>query len=169
MRRFFMLAAAVALAGPAAAQQASDTARADFVDKTGKETGRAQITAGTEGVLFEVEISGLPPRKWVALHVHETGTCDPATGHDSAGGHFNPDNKKHGFVSADGPHAGDLPNQFVADDGILRAQVYSTLVRLDQGERGIRGRALIVHANSDDYRTDPAGGAGERLACGVIR
>lgn len=162
-------AAIALLCGPSFAQQAADTARADFVDRSGKEIGRAQLTAGSDGVLFEVEISGLPPRKWVALHVHETGTCDPASGHETAGGHFNPDKKLHGFVAAGGPHAGDLPNQYVGDDGILRAQVHSTLVALDQGERGIRGRALIIHTNSDDYRTDPAGGAGERLACGVIR
>ena len=173
MWKFLTLAALAGtfLAGgaPAFAQQATDTARADFVDGTGKETGRAQLTTGHDGVLFEVEVSGLEPRKWVALHIHETGTCDPAGGHESAGGHFNPDEKKHGFVAADGPHAGDLPNQYVAEDGVMRAQIYSTMVRLDDSERGIRGRALIVHDGSDDYRTDPAGGAGDRLACAVIK
>ncbi|MDX3973118.1 superoxide dismutase family protein [Shinella sp.] len=172
MKIVALAAAAGTLAGfasPAFAQQVKDTAQANFVDRSGKETGRAQITAGDDGVLFEVEISGLEPRKWVALHIHETGTCDHAGGHESAGGHFNPDGKEHGFVAANGPHAGDLPNQYVADDGVLRAQVYSTMVRLDDAERGIRGRALIVHAGSDDYRTDPAGGAGDRLACAVIK
>ncbi len=156
------------LASPVFAQQAKDTAQANFVDRSGKEAGRAQITAGNDGVLFEVEVSGLEPRKWVALHIHETGTCDHAGGHDSAGGHFNPDGKEHGFAAANGPHAGDLPNQYVADDGVLRAQVYSAMVRLDDAERGIRGRALIVHAGSHYYRTDPTGGAGDRLACAVI-
>ena len=154
---------------PAIAQQGKETAQADFVDRSGTETGRAHLTAGNDGVLFEVEISGLTPRKWVALHIHETGECDHAGGHESAGGHFNPDDKVHGFAAADGPHAGDLPNQYVAEDGVLRAQIYSTMVRLDDPERGIRGRALIVHAGSDDYRTDPAGGAGDRLACAVIK
>ncbi len=171
MLKIITLAAAGTLAGlasPAFAQQVKDTAQANFVDRSGTETGRAQITAGNDGVLFEVEISGLEPRKWVALHIHETGTCDHAGGHESAGGHFNPDGKEHGFVAANGPHAGDLPNQYVADDGVLRAQAYSTMVRLDDAERGIRGRALIVHAGSDDYRTNPAGGAGDRLACAVI-
>ena len=164
-----LAAAAVVLAAPAFAQQTKNTAEADFVDRAGTETGRAHLTAGPEGVLFEVEISGLTPRKWVALHIHEKGACDPTGGHESAGGHFNPDERKHGFASADGPHAGDLPNQYVGDDGILRAQIYSTMVRLDDAERGIRGRALIVHAGSDDYRTDPAGGAGDRIACAVIK
>src|SRR5690606_32670526 len=81
MWKFLTLAALAGtfLAGgaPAFAQQATDTARADFVDGTGKETGRAQLTTGHDGVLFEVEVSGLEPRKWVALHIHETGTCDP--------------------------------------------------------------------------------------------
>ncbi|WP_337181726.1 superoxide dismutase family protein [Shinella sp.] len=158
-----------ALGSPALAQQTKSTAEANFVDRSGTENGRAHLTAANDGVLFEVEVSGLTPRKWVALHIHETGTCDPGGGHESAGGHFNPGEKKHGFVAADGPHAGDLPNQYVAEDGVLRAQIYSTMVRLDDAERGIRGRALIVHAGSDDYRTDPAGGAGDRLACAVIK
>lgn len=173
MLKIITLAAAVGtlatLGTPAFAQQAKDTAQADFVDGSGKENGRAQVTAGRDGVLFEVEVSGLEPRKWVALHIHETGTCDHADGHKSAGGHFNPDGKEHGFAAANGPHAGDLPNQYVSEDGVMRAQVYTTMVRLDDAERGVRGRALIVHAGSDDYRTDPAGGAGDRLACAVIK
>ncbi|WP_411034999.1 superoxide dismutase family protein [Shinella sp. BYT-45] len=173
MLKIVALAAAAgtfaALGAPAFAQQAKDTAQANFVDRSGTETGRAHLTAANDGVLFEVEVSGLTPRKWVALHIHESGTCDHAGGHESAGGHFNPDDKEHGFLSANGPHAGDLPNQYVADDGVLRAHIYSTTVRLDDAERGIRGRALVVHAGSDDYRTDPAGGAGDRLACAVIQ
>ncbi|MCR6498804.1 superoxide dismutase family protein [Shinella sp. CPCC 101442] len=158
-----------ALGAPALAQQTKNTAEANFTDVKGKETGRAHLSAGNDGVLFEVEISGLEPRKWMALHIHETGNCDDhAEGHKAAGGHFNPDKRAHGFVAATGPHAGDLPNQYVAEDGVMRAQIYSTMVRLDDAERGIRGRALIVHAGSDDYRTDPAGGAGDRIACAVI-
>lgn len=172
MFRITALAVAVgtlaALGTPAFAQQTKNTAEANFVDRAGKETGRAHLTAGNDGVLFEVEVSGLEPRKWVALHIHESGTCDHAGGHESAGGHFNPDEKEHGFVAANGPHAGDLPNQYVAEDGVMRAQIYATMVRLDDAERGIRGRALVVHAGSDDYRTNPAGGAGDRLACAVI-
>src|SRR5690606_13488141 len=104
MKRMVMLTVAIAtgmLAGPvpaALAQQKSDTARADFIGRDGKETGRAQLTVGSNGVLFEVEISGLEPRKWMALHIHETGTCDAAHGHESAGGHFNPDGGEHGFL-----------------------------------------------------------------------
>lgn len=157
------------LATPASSQQAADTATAEFLGRSGTSAGRATLTAGPEGVLFEIEISGMPPRTWVAVHIHETGACDPTTGHESAGGHFNPDGRKHGFLAAEGPHAGDMPNQYVADDGILRSQIHNAMVQLDDNERGIRGRALVIHAGSDDYRSDPAGGAGDRLACAVIQ
>lgn len=173
MKKTIALAAfAFAFAAAAFAVNAQDkqTATANFVDAKGKETGRATLTAPANGGVFiEAEIAGLPANKWVAFHVHETGKCDPATHHESAGKHFNPTKAEHGFLAAKGPHAGDLPNQYVAEDGVMRAQIYSTLVRLDDKERGIRGRALIVHAGSDDNRTDPAGGAGDRLACAVIR
>ncbi|KQV63998.1 superoxide dismutase family protein [Rhizobium sp. Root1220] len=150
--------------------QDKQTATAEFVGKDGKEGGRATLTAAASGgVLIEVEVSGLPANKWVAFHVHETGKCDAATHHESAGKHFNPTSAEHGVLSANGPHAGDMPNQYVGQDGILRAQVFDGMVSLDGKEDGVRGRALMIHANSDDYRSQPTGDAGERLACGVIR
>ncbi|PTM98751.1 superoxide dismutase family protein [Mycoplana dimorpha] len=162
------LAAALLFSASAFAQQ-SNTAEADFLGLGGTESGRATLTETDGGVLFEIELSGMPPRKWVALHIHETGTCDPTTGHKSAGAHFNPDGKVHGFLAAGGPHAGDMPNQYVSDDGILRAQVFNAAVRLDDEKTGIRGRAIVIHSGSDDYRTDPAGGSGDRIACAVIK
>lgn len=90
----------LAVALPAGAQD-KQTAVANFVGKDGKEDGRAQLTAAaTGGVLIEVEISGLPVNKWVAFHVHETGRCDAATHHESAGGHFNPEKAEHGILAA---------------------------------------------------------------------
>ncbi|MEA3535426.1 superoxide dismutase family protein [Rhizobium sp. CC-YZS058] len=165
------LAAALALgtaAAPALAQQTSQTAMANFVGKDGKETGRAMLTAGKNGVLIELEVSGMPAGTWVAFHVHETGKCDGPGGHESAGGHFNPGDTEHGFLAANGPHAGDMPNQYVSADGVLRAQVFNSMVKLDDNATGIRGRALMIHAKSDDNRSQPAGDAGERLACAVI-
>ncbi len=165
------LAAALIAAAPltAAAQQTAQTATASFVGRDAKESGRAQITESKNGVLFEVEVTGLPAGTWVAFHIHETGVCDPAHGHESAGGHFNPDKTEHGFLAANGPHAGDMPNQYVGQDGTLHAQVFNAGVTLNDGDRSIRGRALMVHAKSDDYRSQPTGGAGERLACAVIK
>lgn len=167
-RPLFAAALLLSAAGAAFAQQSSQTAVANFVGKDGKETGRAALTAGKKGVLIELEVTGMPAGKWVAFHVHETGQCDAAHGHESAGGHFNPDETEHGFLAANGPHAGDMPNQYVGSDGILRAQVFNSMVVLDDEQRGIRGRALMIHAKSDDNRSQPTGDAGERLACAVI-
>ncbi|WP_443216793.1 superoxide dismutase family protein [Rhizobium sp. Root1203] len=163
------LASFVAITTAALAQD-KQTAVANFIGKDGKETGRASITAAVSGgVMIELEASGLPANKWVAFHVHEIGKCDASSHHESAGKHFNPTNAEHGFLAAKGPHAGDMPNQYVGQDGVLRAQVFDGMVSLDGKEDGIRGRALMIHANSDDYRSQPAGDAGERLACGVIK
>ncbi len=164
--------AALAFIAVSSATVAQDrqTAIADFVGGTGKASGRATLTAAASGgVLIEVEVAGLPANRWVAFHVHETGSCDAAGHHESAGKHFNPTNAEHGLLAAKGSHAGDIPNQYVGQDGILRAQIFDGMVTLDGKTDGIRGRALIVHANSDDYRSQPAGDAGERLACGVIK
>jgi Cu-Zn family superoxide dismutase len=143
-------------------------ARASFIDAAGKPVGAATLTASRGGVLIVIDVSGLPANQWVAFHIHETGTCDPATGHDSAGGHFNPTGAKHGYANPDGPHAGDMPNQWVGADGRLQAQVFNAGVGLAGGDKDISGRALMIHANADDYVGQPAGNAGKRLACAVI-
>jgi len=156
------------VAGGAAAQQQA-IRKADFVDAQGKANGTARLSAtASGGVLIRLEITGLPPGQWVAFHVHETGRCEHATGHDSAGGHFNPGGRKHGLMTEGGPHAGDMPNQYAGSDGTLRAEVYNHRVTLDKGEVGIVGRALMVHAKPDDHASQPSGDAGKRLACGVI-
>jgi Cu-Zn family superoxide dismutase len=164
-----LAAASLIAAAPAHAQMQSQTAIANFIGKDGKETGRALLTAGKNGVLMEVEVTGLPAGTWVAFHVHETGKCDASHGHESAGSHFNPGKSEHGFLAANGPHAGDMPNQHVGADGTLRAQVFNSMVKLDDTTTGIRGRALMVHAKADDNRSQPSGDAGERLACAVIQ
>jgi len=171
MKAILSIAALTFIAASSAGlAQDKQTATADFVGSDGKASGRATLTAAASGgVLIEVEVTGLPANKWVAFHIHETGNCNAAGHHESAGKHFNPRNAEHGLLSAKGPHAGDLPNQYVDQDGVLRAQVFDSMVTLDGKTDGIRGRALIVHSNSDDYRSQPAGDAGERLACGVIR
>lgn len=168
MKRMIALLALSLAATPAIAQSSSQTAIANFIGKDGKETGRASLTAAKAGVLIELEVTGLPPGKWVAFHVHETGKCDAADHHKSAGKHFNPGETEHGFLAANGPHAGDMPNQYVGSDGVLRAQVFNTMVVLDNAKNGIRGRALMIHENSDDNRSQPSGDAGARLACAVI-
>lgn len=174
MNRILTTLAALALAGPAQMATAGttalsgQTASAAFVDADGQPNGTASLTQTPAGVLIELEVTGLPADSWVAFHVHETGTCDAHEGHDSAGGHFNPTGAEHGFMVESGTHAGDMPNQYVPADGVLRAQMLNSFVRLEEGEAGIRGRALMIHADPDDYESQPAGDAGARIACAPI-
>jgi Cu-Zn family superoxide dismutase len=148
---------------------AQDMAEARFVDLSGKESGIATLTQTPAGVLFQIEINGLPPGKWVALHVHENGTCDHKVQHETAGGHFNPTGTEHGYFTVSGPHAGDMPNQKVGSDGRLYAQVLNAMVKLDGDKAAIRGKSLMIHSGPDDYKSQPAGDAGTRQACAVIK
>jgi len=159
MKRMMIVAIlTLAAAMPAAAQtQNQNTATADFIGSDGKQAGRATLTEGKKGGLIEMEVTGLPVNRWVAFHIHESGHCDHAHGFESAGGHFNPTKAEHGFLAANGPHAGDMPNQHVDQDGKLRAQGFNGVVSLNG------------NADSDDYRSQPVGGAGKRLACAVIQ
>ena len=163
-----MVASACLLSALAGTASAEETAKASFIDMAGQQSGTATLTQSPKGVLMQIEVTGLPAGEWVAFHVHENGTCDHATNHDSAGGHFNPGNAEHGFLAANGPHAGDMPNQQVGADGSLRAQVFNTMVALDGGANAIRGRSLMIHGGKDDYKSQPSGDAGKRQACAVI-
>ncbi|MFN7024011.1 MAG: superoxide dismutase family protein [Pseudorhizobium sp.] len=168
MKMILGIIAASALLGTPAMAQETKGATASLVGVDGAKNGSATLTETPAGVLIELEVTGLPADRWVAVHFHETGTCDHSTDHESAGGHFNPTGKEHGFEAANGSHAGDMPNQYVAADGVLRAQVLNTFVTLDDADNGIKGRALMVHGGADDYVSQPSGDAGERLACGAI-
>lgn len=158
---------ALAAAIPLTAQEVT-TAKAEFVNLAGAKIGTAILTETSQGVLIALEVTDLPAGGWIAFHIHETGNCDHQIGHESAGGHLNPTNAEHGYLTERGPHAGDMPNQHVGADGVLRAQVFNSMVRLDGGESAIRGRALMIHGGQDDYKSQPSGAAGNREACAVI-
>jgi Cu-Zn family superoxide dismutase len=159
------------LAVPASAQQASaQQASASFIDAQGNAVGTAKLTQTANGVLIELDVRGLPPGEH-ALHIHEKGSCDPATKFASAGGHYAL-GKQHGYMTAGGPHPGDLPNQYVGSDGSLRAQVFDANVTLASGAGsllGPDGTALVFHAGKDDYASQPAGNSGDRIACAVVK
>jgi Cu-Zn family superoxide dismutase len=147
----------------------SNTATAELRNAGGQVVGSARFTEVTGGVRILLEAKGLAPGP-KGVHVHAGGTCTPPD-FTSAGGHFNPDGKQHGLENPDGPHAGDLPNITIGPDGGGRLESMNERITLAPGPTSVfdaDGSALVVHANPDDFRTDPAGNAGPRLACGVI-
>ncbi len=150
---------------------AKETVTAPFINAQGRKIGSVTLTQTESGVLVEAEASGLPPGER-GFHFHEKGACDPKTGFESAGNHYSVEDSKHGVHSSGGPHAGDMPNQFVGADGKLRVHVFKTDLKLTPGKVSLRdsdGSALILHANADDYRSQPSGNAGDRIACAEIR
>lgn len=145
------------------------TAQASFVSREGKEIGTAKLVTLDNGVLIQAEVQNLPANSWVSVHVHEGSECDAPGGFQSAGGHFNPTGAPHGFLVATGPHAGDMPNQYVGSDGTMRADVFNPYLTLSKQGTAIQGRTLMIHGGQDDYESQPAGDAGDRIACAVIR
>ncbi|HLR08509.1 MAG TPA: superoxide dismutase family protein [Bacillota bacterium] len=136
----------------------------------GDEVGRAVLMQQTEGVRIDFEGWDLPPGEH-GFHIHEKGVCDPPD-FESAGEHFNPTNAKHGFDHPKGPHAGDLPNLKVEKDGTAKATYVAEMVTLEKDKKnsliGDDGTSLVIHADADDYKSQPAGDAGDRIACGAI-
>jgi Cu-Zn family superoxide dismutase len=155
-------AIAIALAAPAATAQLQDAA--------GRAVGTATFSAAQGGVQVKVKVSGLKPGPH-GFHVHAAGLCE-GPDFKTAAGHFNPSGKKHGLDSPEGHHGGDLPNLVVGADGVGEATSMLTGVRLDEGVASLfhaGGTALVIHADADDGKTDPAGNSGARIACGVVQ
>lgn len=167
-KRPLVFAAAVLLLPVGAALAAS--ASATLHDPAGAPVGTASLTQTPNGVLVHVEATGITPGSH-AFHIHETGQCDGSGGFASAGGHFALEHK-HGFKVEGGPHPGDMPNVQVHDDGLFSIEVLNAGVSLEEGKQGYLldadGSALVIHAGADDYRSQPSGDAGDRVACGVI-
>jgi len=144
---------------------AQATATATVKDTAGKTVGAAILRETPNGTLVALRFRGLPPGTH-AFHVHAVGKCDPPF--KSAGGHYNPGGIKHGILMEGGPHAGDMPNIHVAKNGKLDIEILNTRLKLDGRLFDADGAALILHAKGDDYRSQPSGAAGARIACGVI-
>ena len=164
-----LLALLLLCASAQAAQKARAVARLSGLD--GKPVGRAEFTALNHGVLITFDLQGLAPDAH-AIHLHTSGNCDAKSGFTAAGPILTlVPGKQHGFLAQGGPEAGDLPNQFAGADGRLHASVVTNAFSLGNGKKSIFDRdgvSLIVDARGDDYRTQPLGNAGDRIACGVV-
>lgn len=166
------LVASLAAAGLAQAADSPAKLMTMMKNPAGADMGMATLAETPNGVLVHAEFKGLPPG-WHGVHLHEKGDCSKAD-FTSAGPHVHAmPAKPHGLFSDGGGEAGDLPNIFVGADGTANAEFYTTTVSL-AGAGGrpaladADGAALVVHAKSDDQATQPIGGAGARIACGVI-
>jgi Cu-Zn family superoxide dismutase len=161
--------AAALLAGGLAAV-AAQNAIAQLVNAAGDTIGTAAFIQTDSGLSITLNLSHLPPGQH-AMHIHEKGLCGGGD-FKGAGEHFNPTGRQHGFLNPKGPHAGDLPNITVAKDSTCQMQLQTRLISLRANDPAslLRsgGTALVIHENPDDYLSQPAGGGGVRLACGVI-
>ena len=147
----------------------AQSAHADIVNAQGQKIGTAELRPSGGGVRIDVSVSQLPPGMH-GIHIHNVGKCEGPE-FTSAGPHFNPSSKKHGTDNPEGPHGGDLLNLEVKADGVGKASLLDLNATLGEGPNSIfheGGTSLVIHASPDDYKTDPSGNSGARMACGVI-
>lgn len=135
----------------------------------GQTVARGRLAAGARGLTVRVRAQNMEPGRY-AIHLHAVGRC-AAPGFESAGTHWNPAGRTHGFANGGGPHLGDLPNLDIAASGRGRIDHYveGGFLGGADGLLDADGAALVIHAMPDDNRTDPTGNSGARIACGIVR
>jgi Cu-Zn family superoxide dismutase len=168
MKSMIVAVATVLAATPLFALDVVAIASATLKNAEGSTVGEVVLHETPQGVLVRARFTDLPAGTH-GFHIHQTGKCEPPF--ESAGGHFNPTDASHGFKSENGMHAGDMPNLVVPKSGEIEIDYFLEGVRVNDGSKGVLdqdGASVVVHAKADDYHTDPAGSAGDRIACGVL-
>ncbi len=163
-RTLAVSAAIIALGAATSGAQDAATATAEIKNVEGQSVGQVQLQETPHELIVTAEVTGLPEGAH-GFHIHAVGACEPPF--ESAGGHFNPDDRQHGMENPEGKHAGDLPNLTIPASGEVTVEHFAEGLTLDDLSDD-DGSAVVIHADADDYATDPAGNAGDRIACGVV-
>lgn len=158
---------APAMASMSSADEPTDM-KVEMRDANGRSLGMLQVTERDSGLMITGQLSGLAAGEH-GFHIHQVGSCEPPF--TSAGDHWNPSSREHGHLNPEGAHRGDMMNVTVGNDSTVTvtARTSGGMLKGGDGVLDADGAALVLHAGADDYRTDPDGAAGDRIACGVLR